>query len=288
MGDWLIEIQLPSGGAGEAAGVVNKKPQIFNTSQIILGWLAIHLETKDDKYFLDAAIRAADWIIENQELDGSWVKSTYAGAKAYHIRTAWALMELHYITEDKKYCTASELSFNWVLSQANSNGWFKNNNLGASGLTWTHLIGYALVGLMKLDFIRISKTLTLLDNAAKGLTKKNYSYSLPPGTFDSNWKSEDKWSCLAGNAQIAFFLHRIAEITNNSIFKSNADAIVYGLKEHQFLEEKSDLNFYGGLPGSHPIGGPYLINAIPNWGVKFFADALLQRLIPYSEHKFLG
>ena len=119
MGDWLIEIQLQSGAVGEPVGSVIREPRIFNTSQVILGWIALYAETFNKKY-LDAAIKAADWIISNQEPNGSWVRSTYAGAKAYHIRVAWALMELHYITEEEKYGTASELSFNWVLSQANS------------------------------------------------------------------------------------------------------------------------------------------------------------------------
>ena len=70
-----------------------------------------------------------------------------------------------------------------------------------------------------------------------------------PGTFDPNWRSTDSWSCVTG---------------------------------------VEDDNAYGGLSGSHPLNGEYFPHAIPNCGVKFFADSLLQRLIPAGAQDCLG
>ncbi|MCK5138493.1 MAG: terpene cyclase/mutase family protein [Thermodesulfovibrionia bacterium] len=278
MGDWLIEIQLPDGGIGEPVGAIQKEPRIYNTSQVILGWLALHTETVEVK-FLNAAIKAGDWIVSKQDEDGKWTENTYAGPKAYHVRVAWVLYELYKITGDKKYMVAAGKSFEWVLSQANKNGWLESNTLDEGHNVRTHLIAYALVGIKKLsggfDIEGV------LNNAAANIVSYcvNAKYFIP-GTFDKNWNSTDDWSCLTGSSQLAFFLREMKRA-------EWSDIIVDDLKEQQFLKEE-DSNTYGGLPGSCPIGAGYMPNIIPNWGVKFFADALLQKLVPHSEHKFLG
>ena len=56
-------------------------------------------------------------------------------------------------------------------------------------------------------------------------------------------------------------------------------------ENYLFMGGIEDPNIYGGLPGSYPIGGDYCSYAISNWGVKFFADALLQRVVPISGQK---
>jgi len=50
LGDWEIAIQSPEGGAGEPVGVYVMRPRIFNTGQVILGWVALFAETGDNKY----------------------------------------------------------------------------------------------------------------------------------------------------------------------------------------------------------------------------------------------
>jgi hypothetical protein len=42
------------------------------------------------------------------------------------------------------------------------------------------------------------------------------------------------------------------------------------------------------VPGSFPLAAPYCSFAIPNWGVKFFADCLLQRLTGRTQLPLLG
>jgi hypothetical protein len=109
--------------------------------------------------------------------------------------------------------------------------------------------------------------MSILSEAVKGITKP--SMGVIPGTLDSNWHSKDKWSCLTGNAQLSFFLHAMGKT-------DESDDIVNELKLLQ-LADKNNRNTYGGLLGSYPIDGGYMPNIIPNWGVKFFADCLLQR-----------
>lgn len=301
MGDWEIAIQSPEGGAGEPVGVYGMRPRVFNTGQVMIGWVALYAETGHQKY-LEAAKKAADWIIESQDSDGKWTKNTYNGPKAYKSRVSWALLELYGIAKEEKYRIAVERSVNWIFSQANANGWFANNSLSEPNKPWTHLTGYVLVGLMEIYRLNMENpqfknVLNLLHNAAKGIAAfyiklkefagKGY-YTTLPGTLDSNWSSNDKWSCVTGNAQTEFFLRRMFRYTGDPMLKTVADMLLNDIKQIHLIDGVSDPNVSGGLAGSCPIGGPYLGYSIPNWGVKFFADSLLQRLLPEQDQKYLG
>lgn len=108
------------------------------------------------------------------------------------------------------------------------------------------------------------------------------------GNLDQNWMSTDRWACVTGNAQIAFFLRKMSNLFNDNYMNTAADYLINDLKKIHFMGGIEDPNIYGGLPGSYPIGGSYCSYAIPNWGVKFFADALLQRVVPISGQKLIG
>src|SRR5574341_1504595 len=93
---WEIAIQLPSGAV---RGGVMGEPEsraVFNTGQVLFGWLAAYAETQDDA-FAEAAARAARWLVSVQDADGHWRKggSRFArsGVSLYNARTAWALAE---------------------------------------------------------------------------------------------------------------------------------------------------------------------------------------------------
>ena len=75
MGDWERNVQCEDGAFGEIKkdGTVNKK--IFNTGQVMIGLVSLYKETKEKKY-LEAAEKAGEWLVENQEQDGSWKNFT--------------------------------------------------------------------------------------------------------------------------------------------------------------------------------------------------------------------
>jgi hypothetical protein len=100
--------------------------------------------------------------------------------------------------------------------------------------------------------------------------------------------SNDKWSCVTGNSQIAFFLRKMFAIFNDDSLITASDHLITELKSYQFIDGISDTNLYGGLPGSYPISGEYAPYAIPNWGVKFFADTLLLKTASFPDQKYLG
>src|SRR5262245_30552464 len=59
---WEVAIQLPSGAV--RGGVIGEpeSPAVFNTGQVIFGWLAAYAETRDDA-FAEAAAAAARWLV---------------------------------------------------------------------------------------------------------------------------------------------------------------------------------------------------------------------------------
>ena len=149
MGDWEIRIQSVEGGAGEPIGVCITRPRIFNTGQVMLGWLSLYKETGKEKY-LEALIKASDFLVRNMGDDGKWLSYTFTGeSKAYKSRVIWTLLEVYAITTEVRYQQAAELSVSWVLQQAKSNGWFYNNGF-LNSKPITHLIGYNLVGLLEI------------------------------------------------------------------------------------------------------------------------------------------
>ncbi|PYM33048.1 MAG: hypothetical protein DME15_12170, partial [Candidatus Rokuibacteriota bacterium] len=114
MGDWEIEIQLPSGAIRGGMGV-NEYPIVFNTGQVISGWTSLYGET-GQKRFLEAAARAADWLVAIQDQDGKWSQHTLKDIPhAYNTRVAWPLLEVYALTGVDKYYQAAESQILWAL-----------------------------------------------------------------------------------------------------------------------------------------------------------------------------
>ena len=299
MGEWELAIQWEEGGIGEPYGVYGQKPRIFNTSQVMLGWMSLYKYFSEMK-FLKASIKAADWIIKNQDLDGKWLLNTYRGPKSYHARVAWSLLELFEITKNPKYKLAAEKSINWVLAQSNNSGWFDNTSLSDPAKPWTHLIGYTLTGMMEIYLLNNcscdrEKIYSLLGRAADAIAEAYSSSQYPakkyyglPGSYNCNWKSEDDWSCLTGNAQIEFFLRKFSQIARNREIQRISGQLSEEIKNTQFIDKNLDKNIIGSLSGSYPVSGDYCAYLLPNWSAKFLADGLMLKLNPGKEFKYLS
>lgn len=282
MGNWEKTIQLQN-GACRGGSVKCTAPRVFNTGQIILGWCALYRYTKEKK-FRDAAVRAAQWLINVQDNDGKWSQYTYQGPKTYHARVALALLELYTVTSDHKYKNAAEANLAWVLTKQNNIGWFSDTSLSLANQPWTHLIAYTMSGLI--ESYHILKKEELLKSVLmtsypiiEFLNKKIHKphpilKTLLPGTFDQNWQSNDSYSCLTGNAQLAIVWLMLYKITKEEIFYDAAIIMIEDLKKIQLIDNRY-LSICGGIAGSYPINGGYAPYCILNWATKFFVDALL-------------
>ena len=299
MADWELSMQTPEGDVREPVGVCGGRPRIFSTGQVVLGWVAMYERTGDLRY-LQAAERAGHWLAKGQDPDGKW-SNTDGGPRSYHVRTAWALLELFEAAEDETFRAAAERSFCWVLCRAEENGWFRENSLSDPERPGTRQIGHTLAGLAKIcahhaHSIDVERAQVAAFGAAE-LSRQAYlerrrrgqgdRYVGLPGTLDRYWNSAEAWSCLAGDAQMAFYWELLGRHGGDAALITAARTLVEELKLVHLIDA-DDADVRGGLLGSHPSREGEGANTIPSWGAKFFADCLMQRLFEPKRLRYLG
>ena len=283
--DWEIKIQAPNGGVYS-----NPTPgniAAFNTGQVILGWCSIYEHTGKQKY-LDAAVRAGNYLKLSQDLDGNWIKGSYSGARTYEARVDWALLKLTKLTGNDAYRYVAIKNLNWILLQQKENGWFMNCGFKDSQPIM-HVIIYTLRGLLECELIEdnMVKDMGLMEIVIKTVNKlcevANQQFvhgikGMMPRAFNEKWEGLMTDSCLTGNAQFVILLYRISHVVkDNLLYLKTANLILSSLKKTQLID--TDLkDIRGALPGTFPIYRGYLHDAYPNWGTKFFADALLMKI----------
>ena len=289
MGDWEIDIQLASGAVRGGIGI-NDYPDIFNTGQVIDGWCTLFRETGDSR-FLAAGVRAGRWLTEAQAADGAWSAHSYRDiAHTYHARVAWPLLELAQLAGDEKMHEAGRRNIEWILGHAAPNGWIEHMAFRTGERPLTHTIGYTLEGLLgaaPLVGADLGRQATALVRTAaehlllayergSGVTDKEL---LPlPATFDRSWSSPDRVSCMTGNAQLAIVWLRLYDLDGDAQYLNAALKILDQVAATQCLTSGNP-GIRGAIPGSLPCWGTYFPLAFPNWAAKFFADALMRRMV---------
>lgn len=284
MGEWEMSIQLPGGGLNEGMGI-NDVPSVFVSGQVILGWTALYRET-ERKDFLEAAVRAADWLLSVQDDDGKWCRHTFYNIPhTYYSRVAWSLIEVYRITGEKRYLDAAEANVRWTIAQAGENGWFEKASFREGDLPFTHTIAYTMRGLLESvsalpeelgdEVLRTVGTGAerILMLFERGKKDPKAMPPLPPGRLDSRWRSDDSYSCLTGNAQTALiWLKLYRDHGFDARYLNGALKIVELLESTQILDS-SNPGIRGGIAGSYPVWGGYIRYGFPNWAAKFYADA---------------
>ncbi|MBS1157314.1 MAG: hypothetical protein H6R07_3238 [Proteobacteria bacterium] len=278
MVDWEIEIQHPTGGVLAGALGDSDQPTIFNTGQVIFGWVRAFEEEGDERYRV-AAVRAANWLIKVMDEDGCWRQfgSPMTGKQinTYNTRTAWSLTRVYDITGDWRYLDAALKNADWALTQRNAVGWLAQNCLQDSQQPFTHTIAYAMRGLLEIGASVGREDLI----AAARVIGDAMLAALPadgqlPGRFNDQWQPTVKWSCLTGDCQLGINWGRLYQLTGEQKYREATSRILDFVKRTQQIVGK-DKNTLGGIKGSYPINGGYHPWQYPNWAGKFYADALM-------------
>jgi hypothetical protein len=285
MGDWEIDIQLPSGAVRGGRGI-NDYPIVFNTGQVMLGWCSLYRVTQEDR-FLTAAVDAANWLLTVQDADGKWRRHSFMDAPhAYHTRVAWALLETYQLAGEDRYRHAAESNIKWALSFSGRHGWLEYMGFTPDEAPLTHTIAYTLRGLLESARFLPDVTATeakdlVLAAAHKTLRVYELRKRVPedepaffPGAFAQDWRPARSPSCLVGNAQMAIIWLKVYQLTQDARFLNGALKMLDQVKQTQDLSS-GNAGIHGGVAGSYPVWGPYLRLAYPNWAAKFFADALM-------------
>lgn len=281
LGDWECDIQMPDGGVRSHPEQTIKR--VFNTGQVLLGWCALFERTGNQRY-LDAARMAGDYLCGLQVEDGSWVRDTCCGARTYHSRVDWGLLRLDQLTGADKYAVAAEKNLRWVLSKQRNNGWFDACGFYSDDPI-THVIEYTLGGLLEAHVTApdrlgglgiIDALIPAADNICRAVHDQPVRgiSGMLPGSFDSDWKGNRKTSCLTGNAQLSYFLKRLAVVTGNNKYGETARIICDATSRTQNLGSPC-AGIRGGMSGTYPLYDGYHANTFINWAAKFFADAVM-------------
>jgi len=277
-GNWEVDIQLPSGAVmGGSYTTQNPSPALFNTGMVLLGLSDLYLKTRQQK-FLDAACRAADWMISVQEPDGNWIKGNSAfanpSATVYNVKAAWGLCEAGAAGAGSAAVEAAIRNAEYCLSQQRDNGWFANCCLDDPSRPLLHTIAYSMQGLV--GIAKITDRSDFVAGAARcadALMSVMDDRGFLPGRFDASWRGTVSWCCLTGSAQTSLVWSELYRLTGKTVYRDAAHLVNLYLMRHHDIHNK-DPRLRGGVPGSWPPGGDYGRFKILNWATNFFAEAL--------------
>lgn len=271
-GEWLLTVQHVSGAFTDVDGY---QPQVFDTGQVLLGLNRLYRETEDVRY-REAARRAADWLVSVQDADGSWATAAYhTGQPAtYHTRVAAALLDTAQLTGDQRHRAGGNHLLRWAASRQQPNGFFLNAELKPGVDPVLHTMVYVLEGFwMAYQVTGDPEWLAVLLRGALPLRKVQLERDqVPRSQYNGQWEVTNPEKCIPGLAQWAGLCLGLREITREPEWLSAAQLAIYYLKSKQL---RGSGVLQGALPASVPLWGYYHPLMLPNWAVKFFADALL-------------
>jgi hypothetical protein len=297
MADWETEIQMPDGAVLSGILGTTRGPAVFNTGQVLFGWVAAFDETGDPRY-ARAARAAAEWLLREQDADGAWRRNlsmtTTAPVHTYNSRCAWALAYAAQTLGEERFMQAARRGGDWVLAQQNPHGWFEHNGFAEHEIPLLHTISYAIEGLLGVyaytgepAYLRASKA------ALDPLVALHRANGLA-GRLDSCWRATVPWRCVTGDAQIAVVLHRLDRYCPGEGYAAIARRLIeeVAVMQLSLLGRSSDSRALatcgsnpaiGGVPGSFPVWDEYSRMVLPNWAAKFYLDALLLQMSGVDE-----
>ncbi len=281
MASWEADVQMDSGAV--QGGVIDfpASPAIFNTGQVLFGWVAAYRETGNER-FRQAAIRAADFLAFAQDADGAWRRhgSRYSrpGVNVYDARTAWGLLEAHRITNERRHRDAAVRNLEFALAQQARSGWFAQCCLDDDARPLLHTLAYTMEGLLESGvMLEESRYVDAAARAAEALMGRQRSDGGLPGRFDAGWRPRARFSCLTGDAQTAIVWLRLHALTQEARYLEAARRLNDYVASTQDLAAE-DPGIRGGIKGSFPIWAEYGRYEYLNWAAKFFADAAMLEL----------
>ncbi len=277
---WECDLQLPGGGVrGGVVGQQPVEPAVFNTGQVLLGWLAAYAETGAG-LFAQAARRAGRWLALNLDRDGVWRRgnSRFADSSAtlYNARVSWALAEAGCRLAVPEFTDAAARSLRHIAQRQRGNGWIPDCCLDQPQRPLLHTIAYAIRGLLEGGrVLQDSHFIDCAATAAEALAQQVGPDGRLAARFDAEWRPAADYCCLTGEAQMANVWMRLARITGGTCWLEPVSPVLQFLKSTQ-NRVSADPGLRGGIKGSFPVSGDYGRFETLSWATKFFADALMR------------
>jgi uncharacterized protein YyaL (SSP411 family) len=278
---WEVSVQMSSGAVRGGTMAAEPSPAIFNTGQVLFGWLAA-LARGDDGHLAGAAIRASDFLVSCQDHDGHWRRgqSRFADEEAtlYNARTAWALAEAGHRFGRSDFRDAAARALSVVAKAQHPNGWLPFCCLNQPRRPLLHTLAYAMRGLIEGG--RVLEDVSLIEagaRAARAVAACVEADGWVPGRLTALWKPAVSWSCLTGNVQMANVWFRLRDITGDQTWLEPIPRVLAFVKATQ-NRTTDDPGIRGGIKGAMPVTGDYGRLEVLSWATKFFADALMRNI----------
>ena len=274
-GRWLCRVQLPDGGfpnpgLDPGAGVV------FDTGQDLHGLVSL-AQAGDgaEPAVLEAAQRAAAWLVNIADDEGRWTRNTFNGIPhVYNSRTAWALVRAGHLFDDPDAVKVAEANLDWACSQQRPNGWFDQCAFTVDAPPFTHTTAYAGRGLLESGLLLGNERyIQAARDVAQAAARHLGPSGLLPGRISVEGDPVGRSSCLTGNAQFSIIWLKLAAHDGDPRYRQWAEQTLRATAVHQSLAGPDEIR--GAIKGSHPVWGRYAPLGYPNWPTKFFVDALL-------------
>jgi hypothetical protein len=274
--EWLLTCQNPDGSFANPR--YGRDGIVFDTGQILFGLVAGYEESRDAR-MLDAARRAAAWLVDIADGDLRWTRNEHLGTPhVYNTRTAWSLLRMNEIEYDTGREAVARSNLDWAVACQRPSGFFDHCAFREGHAPFTHTLAYATRGLLESSLILDDrKYLDSARRAAHAALERLRPDGFLASTFTPDGRATSRSCCLTGNCQFGIVwarLHRNEPDTNLH------DALSRALCYVQARQETADHGpgVRGAIPGSHPIWGRYAPLTFPNWATKFFVDALWLRI----------
>lgn len=276
---WEIDVQLPTGAVRGGVLGQPESPAIFNTGQVLLGWLAAFEETGDGA-FADAARRAARYLAATLPPDGFWREGNSRFARAdstlYNTRAAWALAEAGARLSDSAFTDAAARNLRAAAALQAPNGWLPRCCLTDPERPLLHTLAYAIRGWLEGGrVLGDDRLVAAAQRAAEPLLHRVRADGWMAGRYRADWSPAVSWSCLTGEAQMANNWMRLSQITGDPQWLAKLPGVLRFLKRTQNRRSR-DPGLRGGIKGAAPLGGAYGAYEVLAWATKFFADALMR------------
>jgi DUF1680 family protein len=272
--DWLLEVQ--KNGAIVSPLFSEEDGVVFDTGQVLFGLIQAYRSTGDDKY-LQAAIKAGDWLVKVADEQGVWTRFTHLGVPhVYNVRVAWALLELHSHTEQPDLVRIARSNIDFALANE-TDGWFDNCAFTKGAMPYTHTLAYATRGLLESHALMADD---LVFAAAQRTADHVLGFLKPdgflPGQIGAGRACRDSYVCLTGSCQFAVIWYKLYRQTGNRQYLQAADRVLDYVKSTVNVDTTRP-QLRGALAGSRPLWGEYARLSYPNWATKFFLDALMEK-----------
>jgi hypothetical protein len=174
---------------------------------------------------------------------------------------------------------AAAKNIRWAMTQQTASGWFKTNAFKENGLPFTHNIAYAIRGILESGLLlNNEEMIEAAITAATAQAAQQREDGWLSGTYSDGWIAQADYCCLTGLAQMSIIWQRLVQARDIKAMDQFAERGITYIKTNHRITGKKD-HQDGAVAGSAPVWGRYSMFEYPNWAAKFFADALMLKMV---------